>query len=113
MGSRAPLAVPDDALDRNMKTMSLTRTDGLGRDASFLKESPLKRSHTWSLGLLPSWTLSRTKKVLQVTLEPPSEEEDTLVESDSESDSDGAPADLFKQQDFDDQIEEQRKTREN
>ena len=43
--SRAPLAVPDDALDRNMKTMSLTRTDGLvmGRDASLLKESPLKR----------------------------------------------------------------------
>ena len=24
------------------------------------------RSHTWSLGLLPSWTLSRPKKVLQV-----------------------------------------------
>ena len=43
--SRAPLALPDDALDRNMKSMSLTRTDGLvmGRDASFLKESPLKR----------------------------------------------------------------------
>ena len=37
-----------------------------------------------------------------MTLEPPSEEEDTVVESDS--DSDGAPADLFKQQDFDHQI---------
>ena len=41
--SKAPLAVHDDALDRNMKTKSLTRTDGLGRDESFLKESPLKR----------------------------------------------------------------------
>ena len=39
---RAPLATPD-ALDRNLKTLSLTRTEGFGRDASFLKESPLKR----------------------------------------------------------------------
>ena len=41
--SRAPHAVPDGALDRTMKTKSLTRTDGLGKDVSFLKESPLKR----------------------------------------------------------------------
>ena len=40
--SRAPHAVPDGALDRNMKTKSLTRTDGLGSDVSLLKESPLK-----------------------------------------------------------------------
>ena len=33
---RAPLATPD-ALDRNLKTLSLTRTE------AFLKESPLKR----------------------------------------------------------------------
>ena len=43
-GGRAPLATPD-AFDRNLKTLSLTRTtDGFGRDVSFLKESPLKRS---------------------------------------------------------------------
>ena len=39
---RAPLATPD-ALDRNLKTLSRTRTEAFGRDAPFLKESPLKR----------------------------------------------------------------------
>ena len=39
---RAPLATPD-ALDRNLKTLSRTRTEAFRRDAPFLKESPLKR----------------------------------------------------------------------
>ena len=41
-GGRAPLASPD-ALDRNLKSLSLTQTEGSGRDIAFLKESPLKR----------------------------------------------------------------------
>ena len=51
-GGRAPIATPD-ALDRNLKTMSLTRTsDGFGREASLLRESPLKRWSKERVGML-------------------------------------------------------------
>ena len=48
---RAPLATPD-ALDRNLKTLSLTRAEGFGRETSFLKESPLKRWSKERAGML-------------------------------------------------------------